>query len=172
MLFGVSVSTAQSAKAFEKAGDKLINAGLIGTGTYGISLLAQTQRVSRLNLPVICDQDPQTARQACMRAGIPEENITTCSNRNQILHAMEKGRCAIAENYELMLEVPLDVIVESTGNPEAGARHAEAAIQHGKHLAMVTKETDSVVGPVLSLLAESGRFEPSLWAYRTAGRRR
>ena len=139
---------------FKRAGDKQINAGLIGTGTYGISLLAQAQRISRLNIPVVCDQDPQMAGRACIRAGIPEENITTCSNRNQILLAMEKGHCAIAEYFELMLEVPLDVMVESTGNPEAGARHAEAAIQHGKHVAMVTKEADSVVGPLLNQLAQ------------------
>ena len=139
---------------FEKTGIKQIKAGLIGTGTYGISLLAQAQRISRLNIPVICDQDPQTAKIACFRSGIPKNNITICSNRNQIRHTVEKGGCAIAENYELMLEAPLDVIVESTGNPEAGARHAEAAIEHGKHVAMVTKESDSVVGPFLNHLAE------------------
>ena len=44
---------------FEQTGNKQIKAGLIGTGTYGISLLAQTQRISRLNIPVICDQDLQ-----------------------------------------------------------------------------------------------------------------
>ncbi|MBW2412729.1 MAG: flagellar biosynthesis protein FlgA [Deltaproteobacteria bacterium] len=139
---------------FEQAGRKQISAGLIGTGTYGISLLAQSQHIPRLNIPVICDQDPQTARNACILAGIPEDSITICSNRNQVLLAIEKGRCAIAENYELMLETSLQVIVESTGNPEAGARHAEAAIQNGKHVAMVTKEADSAVGPVLNQLAE------------------
>ena len=139
---------------FEQAAKKQINAGLIGTGTYGISLLAQTLCITRLNIPVICDQDPQIARQACVRAGMPKDKIKICSDRSQLLFAIENGNCAIAENYELMLDTPLDVIVESTGNPEAGARHAEAAIQHGKHVAMVTKEADSVVGPVLNQLAE------------------
>lgn len=138
---------------FEQAGNEKINAGLIGTGTYGISLLAQARRISRLNIPVVCDQDPQTASQACIRAGIAEENIVSCSDRDQIMLAMEMDRCAIVKDYKLMLEVPLDVIVESTGNPEAGARHAEAAIQHGKHVAMVTKEADSVVGPMLNQVA-------------------
>lgn len=59
-----------------------------------------------------------------------------------------------AENYELLTDVPLDVVVECTGNPEAGARHAELAIKHGKHVAMVNKEADSVVGPMLSRLAD------------------
>ena len=88
---------------FEQTGNKQIKAGLIGTGTYGISLLAQTQCISRLNIPMICDQDLQAARIACFRSGIAEDNITICSDRNQIQLALEKGRCAIAENYKRIL---------------------------------------------------------------------
>ena len=139
---------------FAKAGKTKIRAGLIGSGTYGISLMAQARFIPRLEIPVVCDQDPETARQACLRAGISKENTTVCSNTKEILLAMEKGQCAIAENYELLMDVPLDVVVECTGNPEAGARHAELAIKHGKHVAMVNKEADSVVGPMLSRLAD------------------
>jgi predicted homoserine dehydrogenase-like protein len=139
---------------FAKARKTKVRAGLIGTGTFGILLLAQARLISRLEILVVCDQDPDTARQACLRAGFSKENTIVCSNTKEILLAMQKGQCAIAENYEHLMDLPLDAIVESTGNPEAGARHAAAAIQAGKHVAMVTKEADSVVGPVLSQLAE------------------
>lgn len=109
------------ASLFEQAGNKQVNAGLVGTGTYGISLLALTQSNPRLNIPVICDQDQQTARIACMRAGIPEDIITICSDRTQILLAMGKCLCAIAENYELMLETPQEVADEVVACAEAGA---------------------------------------------------
>ena len=121
---------------FAKAGKTKIRAGLIGTGTYGLSLLAQALLIPRLEIPVICDQNPETARQACLRAGLSKENTTVCGNTKEVLLAMEKGQCAIVENYELLMDVPLDVVVECTGNPEAGARHAELAIKHGKHIAM------------------------------------
>ena len=39
--------------------------------------------------------------------------------------------------------------VEATGDPEAGTRHALLAIAAGHHVVMVTKDTDSVVGPEL-----------------------
>ena len=139
---------------FEKARKTKVRAGLIGTGTFAISLLAQARLISRLEIPVVCDQDPDIAKQACLLAGLPKEKIRFSSNTKEILLAMEKGQCTIVENYELLIDLPLDAIVESTGNPEAGARHAAAAIQHGKHVAMVTKEADSVVGPVLSQLAK------------------
>ena len=48
----------------------------------------------------------------------------------------------------------LDLVVEATGHPESGARHALAAINAGKHVAMVTKETDAAVGPMLKHLAD------------------
>ncbi len=105
---------------FEQAAKKQINAGLIGSGTYGISLLAQTLCITRLNIPVICDQDPQITRQACVRAGIPEDKIKICSERSQLLLAIENGDCAIAENYELMLDTPLDVITCLRREDEAG----------------------------------------------------
>ncbi|UCH23541.1 MAG: flagellar biosynthesis protein FlgA [Deltaproteobacteria bacterium] len=139
---------------FAKAGKTKIRAGLIGIGTYGISLMTQARFIPRLEIPVVCDQDPKTARLACLRAGLSKENTTVCSNIQEILLAMEKGQYAIAENYELLMDVPLDVVVECTGNPEAGARHAELAIKHGKHVAMVNKEADAVVGPMLSRLAD------------------
>ena len=139
---------------FAQAGKTKIRAGLIGTGTYGISLLAQSLLIPRLEIPIVCDQDLETARQACWLAGLSEEYTSVCSNTKEILLAMEKGQCVIAENYELLMDVPLDVIVECTGNPEAGARHAALAIKQGKHVAIVNKEADSVVGPILSRLAD------------------
>lgn len=139
---------------FNRAGDKRVRAGLIGTGTYGISLLAQAQSVTRLEIPVVCDQDIEAARRACQQAGIPEEEVAICNNRKEALQAVERGKWAIATDSTLLMDLPLDVIVECTGNPEAGACHADLAIQHGKHVAMVTKETDSAVGPMLKRLAD------------------
>ena len=92
--------------------------------------------------------------QACIRAGISKERITISSNGKKILHSTEKKQIVIAENYELLIDIPLDVLVECTGNPESGARHVELATRHGKHVAMVTKETDAVIGPILCKLAD------------------
>ena len=54
----------------------------------------------------------------------------------------------------LLMELPIDVIVESTGSPESGAHHAHEAVRHGKHVVMVTKEADVSVGPILKHLAD------------------
>jgi predicted homoserine dehydrogenase-like protein len=139
---------------FQRIGDRIIRAGLIGTGTYGISLLAQAQFIPQLEIAVVCDQGIETARHACDQAGIPEEGITVCSSRRDVLRTMEEGRCAVIDDHTILRDVPLDVIVECTGDPEAGARHADMAIANGMHVAMVTKETDSVIGPILKYHAD------------------
>ena len=42
------------------------------------------------------------------------------------------------------------MIVEATGSPEAGARHALRAIESGIGVTMVSKEAECVVGPILA----------------------
>jgi predicted homoserine dehydrogenase-like protein len=54
----------------------------------------------------------------------------------------------------LMAEPRIEVVVECTGHPAAGLRHALAAIEHGKHVVMVNVEADVLAGP---LLAERAR---------------
>jgi predicted homoserine dehydrogenase-like protein len=44
-------------------------------------------------------------------------------------------------------------VVEATGQPEVSVQIAVDAMRRGLHVAMVSKETDSVVGPQLSQLA-------------------
>ncbi len=46
------------------------------------------------------------------------------------------------------------MIVEATGNPAVGIKHARAAIAAGKHIVMVNVEADVLAGP---LLAEEAR---------------
>jgi predicted homoserine dehydrogenase-like protein len=88
-----------------------------------------------------------------MRAGLPDREVINCDSVAAAKAVIESGRYAVVEDPMILMELPLDVIVESTGIAEAGARHALAAINHGKHVAMVNKETDSAVGPILQHLA-------------------
>ena len=52
--------------------------------------------------------------------------------------------------FDYIADLPLDVLVESSGAPEASAAAAELAIERGMHVVMVSKETDSVVGSILA----------------------
>ena len=133
---------------------RIVRAGLIGSGQYGTAVITQARYIPLLKIPIIADVDPQAARLAYHHAGITDNDIALCDNRTDTMRAMESGKFVVVEDPMLLMDIPIDVIVESTGVPEAGARHAYEAIQHGKHVAMINKETDAVIGPILKHLAD------------------
>lgn len=137
-----------------RAPQRPVRAGLIGSGTFGTGILAQVASVPLLEVPAVADSDLDAARRAYGRAGVPDEAIVVCDSRGAALSALEAGKRVITADALLLMELPLEVIVEATGQPEAGARHAEAAIRHGRHVAMVNKEADVTVGPILKRLAD------------------
>lgn len=134
---------------------RTVRAGLIGSGHYGTAVITQARYIPLLEIPIIADVDPQAARLAYHRAGITDDEIVVCGNRAAAMRAMEAGKFAITEDPMILMDIPTDIIVESTGVPEAGAHHAYEAIQHGKHVAMINKETDAVIGPILNHLADT-----------------
>ena len=54
------------------------------------------------------------------------------------------------------------MIVEATGIPEAGIKHALNSIAHGKHIVMVNVEADAVAGPLLARKAKAAGVVYSL----------
>ena len=133
---------------------RIVRAGLIGSGQFGTAVITQARYIPLLEIPIVADVDPQAARLAYHHAGITEDNIALCDSRGGAIRAMESGKFVIVEDPMLLMDTPIDVVVESTGVPEAGARHAYEAIQHGVHIAMISKETDAVIGPILKHLAD------------------
>jgi len=131
-----------------------VRAGLIGAGDYGTAIVTQSTLVPLLEMLVVADVDEAAARAAYARAGVADDRIAACETRRSALAALESGMHVVTSDAMLLMELPLDVIVEATGIPESGALHAQEAIAHGKHVAMVNKEADSVVGPILKHMAD------------------
>jgi predicted homoserine dehydrogenase-like protein len=116
-------------------------------------MICQSRVIPRLDIPVVADLNSELAFKAYQLSGIPEDRIEICESRNRALQAIERGNRAVLEDASIMMELPVDVVAECTGVPEAGAIHAEKAIRNGKHVVMVNKETDASIGPFLHLLA-------------------
>jgi predicted homoserine dehydrogenase-like protein len=115
--------------------NKPVRVALIGAGKFGSMFLAQVPHVPGLEVPVIVDLDPQRARDACKTVGWDADRIAATS-------FVTDGAKAVAGD--------VDVIVEATGNPAVGIRHARAAIAAGKHIVMVNVEADVLAGPLLA----------------------
>lgn len=133
--------------------ERPVEACLVGTGGFGRSLIGQAARVPLMNLRVAVDLTAEAARDAYLAAGIAPERIALCGTPGEASAAWRRGDVIAARDLATVVDLPIDIVVEATGEPEAGARHALLAIEHGRHLALVSKELDSVVGPGLARMA-------------------
>ena len=93
------------------------------------------------------------AARALTDVGIDARHVQICSTAAQARSAWAAGDCIAANDLAVVLELPIEVVVEATGHPEAAVRHASLAIETGRHVVMVSKEADVVVGPGLAARA-------------------
>ncbi|WP_283195310.1 flagellar biosynthesis protein FlgA [Rhizobium sp. AN80A] len=126
---------------------------IVGTGGFGRSFLAQSLKTPLISTRVAVDLKAETAADVLRGLGIDAARIAVCVTAEETKAAWENGFFIAAGDIAIVLGLPVSVVVEATGHPEAGARHCRLAIDAGKHVALVSKEVDSVVGPGLSLRA-------------------
>ena len=120
---------------------KTVNVTLIGAGKFGSMFLSQAPYTKGLNVFTICDLNIDKAKKACREVGWSEDQI------NNII---------FTEDFEKAINNDVvDVVVEATGHPTSGIKHARTCFKYGKHVIMVNVEADVLAGPSLSAEANS-----------------
>lgn len=118
-----------------------VRVGLIGAGKFGSMFLSQVPTALGLTVSAIADLDPGRAKETCAAVG---------------WHAERIAQTRFTDDALALIAAPdVDVVVEATGHPSAGVRHARAAIREGKHIVMVNVEADVLLGPWLAREAET-----------------
>src|SRR5262245_10328838 len=136
-----------------------VTVGLIGAGKFGTMFLAQARITRGLHVVAVADLDVARTRRRLREAGWPEEAYGARSFDTALQHAATY----VTDDAEVLLAEPrIEVVVEATGVPEAGIRHALGAIARGKHIVMVTVEADAVAGPLLAARARAAGVVYSL----------
>lgn len=126
---------------------------LVGSGSFGRSYLAQSRRTRLVNARIAVDITAEAAGKAFAAAGFEAHEIALCTTSAEAKAAWNAGKCIAAASLDIVMKLPFALLVEATGSPEAATRHSLAAIDAGRHVALVSKEADSVVGPGLARLA-------------------
>ncbi|HWG78820.1 MAG TPA: Gfo/Idh/MocA family oxidoreductase [Stellaceae bacterium] len=140
----MNLSTKLRARA--EAG-KPVRVGLIGAGKFGSMFLAQVRRTAGLHVAAIADLAPARARDALARVGWPAEQ----SAARSIDEAVKRGGTFVTDDAAAMIAAPgIDVVIDATGHPPSGIRHALLCCEHGKHIVMVNVEADVLAGPLLA----------------------
>ncbi len=141
------------------AAGRPVRVGLIGCGKFGTMFLAQARLTPGLHVLGVADLDPARARRALHAAGWPDEQLAA----GDLAQALASGTTHLGDDAGALIAASgLDVLVEATGDPRAGLRHALAGIEHGRHLVMVNVEADVLVGPVLAERARKAGLVYSL----------
>jgi predicted homoserine dehydrogenase-like protein len=128
--------------------------GVIGAGKFSTMFLAQVQLTPGIQLVGIAELKPEKARQACLRVGFPEDSLSFAGSTAVINDGARRGKITLTDDPDQLIQADLDIILEITGVPEAGAYHAWQALGADKHVIMVNVEADALLGPVLKKKAD------------------
>ena len=116
--------------------DQPVQVGLIGAGKFGSMFLSQVPTTDGLEVRAIADLDPERAREACRSVGWTKDLVR---------------QTKFFDSTQAMIDnCGLDVLVEATGNPNAGIAHAKMAIASKTHIVMVNVEADVLAGGILA----------------------
>jgi predicted homoserine dehydrogenase-like protein len=136
------------------AEERPVRIGIVGAGKFSSMYLAQARITPGIRVVGIADIDPAKAQQACLRTGWPADALAFGDSTADIESGAARGKTVITADARQLLHAGVEVILEVTGVPEAGARHAWEALEAGKHVVMVNVEADALLGPVLARKAE------------------
>lgn len=142
-----------------EADGRPVRVGLIGAGKFGTMFLSQVLRTAGMHLAGVADLDVARAKDQLRSAGWPDEAFAAPSLQN----AWQSRRTHVTDDSASLIAMPeIDVVVEATGDPKAGIRHALSAIAQGKHIVMVNVEADALAGPLLARKAQAAGLVYSL----------
>ena len=126
--------------------------GVIGCGKFAGMFLAQVPTTPGMHVVAIADLAPERARANLASVGWNPERATAASADE----ALRDGTTWVTEAADTVVASPaVEVVIEATGDAVAGAAHALAAIEAGKHVVMVNVEADVLCGAALAARAQA-----------------
>ncbi len=138
--------------AERNAAGKPIRVGLIGAGKFGSMVLAQARKIEGYHIVAVADLDVGKVRKSLSRTGWDQGEYAATSFGD----AIDSGRTFVTDDAAALCGFDgIECIIEATGHPLAGTRHALMAIEAGKHVVMVNVEADVMCGPILARKAQA-----------------
>ena len=130
-----------------EAEDNPVRVGIVGCGKFASMFLAQAIRTPGIHVAAIADLDPAGARANLARIGWPAERYAAAS----LDDALGSGGTWIGDDVEAPFgHEAIDLVIDATGDPPSGVRHALLACETGTSIVMVNVEADALAGPILA----------------------
>ncbi|MGV8938547.1 MAG: NAD(P)H-dependent oxidoreductase [Allorhizobium sp.] len=124
-----------------------IRVGIIGAGKFGSMMLAQAKYIAGYHVVGVADLNVSKARESLKRVGWDEVQYSA----KTLADAYKSGATCVTDDAAALIAFEgIDCIIEATGHPLAGTRHAMMAIEASKNIVMVNVEADVMCGPILA----------------------
>ncbi len=123
-----------------------VRIGLVGCGQMGTDILVQTSLMQGIVVVACCATRPENVASAVKMGGTAHrprivDGVAAASQ------AIRRGELAALTGIDTLCRIPeVDVVIDATGRPNAGAEVAVAAIAAGKHMVMMNVEADITAG--------------------------
>ncbi len=138
--------------------------GLVGAGQMGSEIVAQIGEMVGMRVAVIVDLTSERATKGYAYSKHVGETVSTDSVEDAE-RFVAAGKRIASTNYQVATRLSsVDVVVDATGQTEMGAKVTMDAVDHKKHVVMMSVETDVTIGPVLRRLATNAGVVYSLAA--------
>lgn len=132
-----------------------VRIGVVGCGEMGTDIVTQVAQMQGIEVAAIVARRPHQAHDAVRIAQREADSAVEVQTDSAISTLIESGKTAIVPDADLLMNNGLiDVIVDATGKPVAGAEIGLKVIEHGKHLVMMNVEADVTVGAYLKQMAD------------------
>ena len=114
-----------------------VKVGLVGAGQMGQGIVAQISKMYGVDLVCIVDRNQNQLENASDRYRNSKKNELVCS-----------------DNISALDDIELDIVIEATGTPAAGAAVAKNVLSRGINLILLNVETEATIGLALREEAE------------------
>jgi predicted homoserine dehydrogenase-like protein len=132
-----------------------IRVGMIGAGFMASGVLLQVNLAYRDSIRVVAVANRTVAKAVQAYAEAGEDGAVVCDSAAALDRAIAAGRPAVTEDPMLVATAPqVDVVLEVTGAVEEAIAPVVAAIENGKHVALMNPELDGTLGPLLKHKAD------------------
>ena len=159
---------------------KYIKIALAGVGQMGSGLISQLRELAGMQIVVVVNRNTDRITSLLKELEIddsefifvgeehklkPESsniNCVTLKDNNLNREAVEmlnqlisENKIIVGDNLSILFALDdVDIIIDATGSPEAGAFIARNAILNQKHIVSLNVEADATVGPILKKMAD------------------
>jgi predicted homoserine dehydrogenase-like protein len=167
-------------KELEKEG-KTISVAIAGMGQMGKGLISHIRSLKGMQVLAVANRKVDSAIEIMREIKVGKGEILLAEDKDKIGYkdtdvdkitvnyknidekakrkieeAVKEGRVIVSNNLSILSCIEsVDVVVDATGSPEAGACIATDAIANRKHVVTLNVEADITIGPILKKLADN-----------------